>query len=107
MDHQTLRDWVHRYNADRLSGLSDRPRPGRLPRLSAEEMRELEALAENRLDPKTGGGVRWRRMDLASLIANRFHVRLHERTTGKLLHRLEFAKLSVRPQAGPVSPVPI
>jgi hypothetical protein len=46
-------------------------------------------------------------MNLASLIANGFHIRLHERTTGKLLHRLEFAKLSVRPRAGPVSPVPI
>ena len=24
MDRQTLRDWVHRYNADSLAGLSDR-----------------------------------------------------------------------------------
>ena len=28
MDRQTLRDWVHRYNADGLAGLADRPRPG-------------------------------------------------------------------------------
>jgi len=27
MDRQTLRDWVHRYNADGLAGLADRPRP--------------------------------------------------------------------------------
>jgi len=32
MDRQTLRDWVHRYNADGLAGLADRPRPGRQPR---------------------------------------------------------------------------
>jgi tRNA(Glu) U13 pseudouridine synthase TruD len=70
-------------------------------------MREREALVEKRPDPKIDGTVRWRRMDLGSLIANRFHIRLHERTTGKLLHRLEFAKLSVRPQAGPDSPVRI
>jgi len=25
MDRQTLRDWVHRYNADGLAGLADRP----------------------------------------------------------------------------------
>ncbi|WP_369821546.1 helix-turn-helix domain-containing protein, partial [Novosphingobium sp. CF614] len=25
MDRQTLRDWVHRYNEEGLSGLSDRP----------------------------------------------------------------------------------
>jgi len=28
MDRQTLRDWVHRYNADGLAGLADRPRLG-------------------------------------------------------------------------------
>jgi len=34
MDRQTLRDWMHRYNADGLAGLADRPRPGRQPRLA-------------------------------------------------------------------------
>src|SRR3954452_10161305 len=29
MDRQTLRDWVHRYNADGVEGLRDRSRPGR------------------------------------------------------------------------------
>src|SRR4051794_35327315 len=28
MDRQTLRDWVHRYNAEGVEGLRDRPRPG-------------------------------------------------------------------------------
>ena len=27
-ERQTLRDWVHRYNADGLAGLADRLRPG-------------------------------------------------------------------------------
>jgi transposase len=98
MDRQTLRDWVHRYNAEGLEGLSDRPHPGRPPRLTAEQMRELEALVERGPDPKTDGVVRWRRIDLATHIATRFHVTLHERTVGKLLHKLDFAKLSVRPQ---------
>src|SRR5918993_5825943 len=29
MDRQTLRDWVHRYDAEGVAGLRDRPRPGR------------------------------------------------------------------------------
>lgn len=29
MDRQTLGDWVHRFNADGIAGLSDRPRSGR------------------------------------------------------------------------------
>ena len=37
MDRQTLRDWVHRYNAEGLAGLSNRRAPGPAPRLSAEQ----------------------------------------------------------------------
>ncbi len=31
MDRQTLRDWVHRYNAEGLAGLKNRKAPGRPP----------------------------------------------------------------------------
>jgi hypothetical protein len=42
MDRQTLRDWVHRYNASGPDGLSDQPRRnGPLPRLSAEQQAEV------------------------------------------------------------------
>ena len=34
MDRQTLRDWVHRHNAEGVEGLCDRARSGRPPRLS-------------------------------------------------------------------------
>ncbi len=61
MDRQTLRDWVHRYNAEGLAGLSDRPLPGRTPILNAEKMSELAAIVEAGPDPETDGVVRWRR----------------------------------------------
>ncbi len=35
MDRQTLRDWVHRYNAQGVDGLCDRRRSGRPSRLPA------------------------------------------------------------------------
>jgi transposase len=98
MDRQTLRDWVHRYNAEGLIGLSDRPHPGRPPRLTPAQMAELEALVETGPDPARDGVVRWRRLDLRDVIATRFGVALHERTVGKLLHKLHFVRLSVRPQ---------
>jgi transposase len=41
MDRQTLRDWVPRYNADGLAGLSNRRPPGPEPRLSTEQEAEL------------------------------------------------------------------
>jgi putative transposase len=98
MDRQTLRDWVHRYNAEGLAGLRDRPRSGRRPRLTAGQEAELAAAVERGPDPGRDGVVRWRRIDLKALIETRFAVRLHERSVGKVLRRLGFARLSVRPQ---------
>src|ERR1700750_484373 len=91
MDRQTLRDWVHRYNAEGLDGLRDRRRPGPGPRLTPEQEAELEGVVERGPDPDRDGVVRWRRVDLKALIETRFAVRLHERSVGKVLHRLPAA----------------
>src|SRR5438046_9609952 len=79
MDRQTLRDWVHRYNAEGLAGLRDRPRSGRRPRLTPEQEAELAAAVERGPDPERDGVVRWRRVDLRALTAARFAARLHRR----------------------------
>ncbi len=42
--------------------------------------------------------VRWRCADLRDEIARRLDVRMHERTVGKLLARLNFSRVSVRPR---------
>jgi transposase len=104
MDRQTLRDWVHRYNAEGLPGLADRPHCGRTPRLGPAQMAELEAIVARGPDPDQDGVVRWRRIDLQAVIATRFGVAVHERTVGKLLRKLDFARLSVRPQHPQVDP---
>jgi transposase len=98
MDRQTLRDWVIRYNTDGVAGLSDRVPPGPAFRLTPEQMAELAALVERGPDPAVDQVVRWRRVDLRRVIAARWGVEFHERTVGKLLHRLGFARLSVRPK---------
>jgi transposase len=98
MDRQTLRDWVHRYNAEGLAGLGDRAHPGPTPRLTPEQQAELVEIVENGPDRETDGVVRWRRADLQAVIAQRFGVQLHERSVGKILRRLGFARLSVRPK---------
>src|SRR3981081_2003055 len=41
MDRQTLRDWVHRYNAEGLRGLHDVKTPGPKPKLTAAQQAEL------------------------------------------------------------------
>ena len=42
--------------------------------------------------------IRWRLMDLRDEIARRFGAQMHERTVGKLMARLNFSRVSVRPR---------
>ena len=44
MDRQSLRDWVHRFNADGPEGLHDRKPSGAVPKLTAAEKTALAAL---------------------------------------------------------------
>src|ERR1700756_3019302 len=46
MDRQTLRDWVHRYNAEGVEGLYDRKPPGASPKLTAEQRAALAVMVE-------------------------------------------------------------
>src|SRR3954464_13264434 len=63
MDRPTLRDWVHRYNAEGLAGLRDRRRPGPRPRLTPEQEAALAGVVERGPDPDRDGVVRWRRVE--------------------------------------------
>jgi transposase len=98
MDRQTLRDWVHRYNAEGLAGLANRRAPARARRLTPAQVAELVAWVEAGPDPARDGVVRWRRIDLKRRIAAAFDVELHERTVGKYLAAQGYRRLSVRPR---------
>ena len=99
MDRQTLRDWVHRYNAFGLAGLYNQARRnGPPPRLSSEQGATVAEWVAQGPDFARDGVVRWRCVDLQQRIKQEFAVELHERTIGKLLRKLSFRRLSVRPQ---------
>jgi len=98
MDRQTLRDWVHRYNADGPEGLLDRWDNGSVRRLSPQQLDELVSLVETGPDPETDGVVRWRRVDLKRVIEMRFGVVYCERYVSQILHDLGFSHMSARPQ---------
>lgn len=98
MDRQTLRDWVHRYNAEGLGGLVNRRAAARPRQLAPEQMAELADWVEAGPDPARDGVVRWRRQDLQRRIAVAFGVAVHERTVGKYLAALGYRRLSVRPR---------
>jgi transposase len=97
MDRQTLRDWVHRYNAEGVEGLKSRAGPGQPPALNPEQMAELAALVIKGPDPETDKVVRWRCCDLRDEVARRFTVEVHERTIGKWLRHLRLTRLQPRP----------
>jgi transposase len=98
MDRQTLRDWVHRFNAEGPDGLIDRWAGGPKPRLTAARKEELSRIVEAGPDRDRDGVVRWRCVDLKGVIRDRFGVDYHERTVGKILNELGFSHVSARPQ---------
>jgi transposase len=98
MDRQTLRDWVHRFNAKGPAGLINGKAPGPRPKLSPEQKQELKRIAETEPDPATDGVVRWRCVDLRRIIKERFDVDLDEVSIGRVLKELGFAHLSPRPR---------
>jgi transposase len=98
MDRQILCDWVHRYNAEGLAGLANRTAPGAKPKLSPAQEREVAELVRSGPNISEHGVVRWRRIDLARVIEQRFGVKLAERSVGSVLRRLGFRRISVRPR---------
>ena len=91
MDRQTLRDWVHRFNAHGPDGLKDSWSKGNPPRLSADQQAELAQLVETGPDRVVHGVVRWRRIDLPRLIAERFEPR-----RVPVMEQLGFSHISAR-----------
>src|SRR5437764_7431591 len=97
MDRQTLRDWVHRYNAEGVEGLRDRPRPGRPCALDEGQQAALKAVVLRGPRLERDGCVAWRARDLCALVEERFAVRYGESGMLKLLERLDLSWQKTRP----------
>ncbi len=98
MDRQTLRDWVHRFNAEGPDGLKDIRSKGHPPRLTPAQLATFAEIVETGPDRAKDGVVRWRRIDLKRVVEQRFGVVYHERTIGKLLKQIGFSHISARPR---------
>lgn len=97
MDRQTLRDWVHRYNAAGVDGLVSRTPPGPAPKLTSAQMQELYDLVIAGPDLAVHHVVRWRCVDLRAEVARRFGVTVDEDTIGRWLRKLRLTRLQPRP----------
>jgi transposase len=98
MDRQTLRDWVHRYNAEGLAGLCNRPAPGRRPKLSEGQMAALKAVVLAGPDPAVGKIVRWRVVDLCRWVEERWGISYSETGMLRVLWSLDLSHRKTRPR---------
>jgi transposase len=97
MDRQTLRDWLHRYNAEGIAGLRDRSRPGRPCALDEGRQAALKALILKGPKLERDGCVAWRARDLRALVERRFEVRYSESGIRRLLRGLDLSWQKARP----------
>ena len=98
MDRQTLRDWVHAFNAQGPDGLVNGKAPGAKPKLSLAQRAEVARIVEAGPDPETDVVVRWRCVDLRRLIMARYNIDLDEVSIGRMLKVEGFSHISARPR---------
>lgn len=98
LDRQSLRDWVHRYNAEGVEGLYDRKAPGMKPRLDAGQKAALREIVLKGPDPAKDGIVRWRCCDVKDLIEEKYGVAYHEDHIGRVLSALGLSYITGRPR---------
>jgi transposase len=102
MDRQTLRDWVHRFNAAGVAGLRDQPRPGRPVWLTEGQQATLKAIVLRGPDPDSEGVSAWRIVDLCRIAgstytSNRFGVAYHEGGMLRLVKSPDLSWQKTRP----------
>ena len=97
MTGQTLGDWVHRYNAEGVEGLRDRPRRGRPCALDEGRQAALKALVLRGPNLGRDGCVAWRARDLCALVEERFGVHYGESGMLRLLKGLDLSWQKTRP----------
>ena len=98
MDRQTLRDWVIRFNDAGPEGLINHKSSGRKSKLSDKHKSQLAQLVEEGPGDHVPGLMRWRCVDLAVLVKERFGVDYHPATIARILHELDYSHISARPQ---------
>jgi transposase len=94
MDHQTLRDWVVRFNAKGPEGLSNIPSPGVPPRLDPTHKAFLARIVDEGPIPTVHGAVHWRGRDLIVRLHEEFGLSVSDDTIYRALKELGFSYVS-------------
>lgn len=97
MERQALRDAVVRYNAEGLSGLHDRPRPGPPRRLDQTRRMLLRQLVLDGPDVERTGLSAWTLPELCREVETRWGVRYHSGHMSKVVRGLGLSRQKARP----------
>ena len=97
MSERQLRNWVHRYNAEGVAGLRDRPRPGQPPHLAPAQVEKFKERIRKgaRLEDQV---CVLRGVDVRRILQEEFGAEYSLPGVYFLLHRLEFSSLVPRPK---------
>ncbi len=86
-----ITNWVHRFEESGLEGLRDKPKSGRKPRLTQEQMNELcNVLQNNRPDEFGYSTATWNGTILKEYIEKHYHVVYQKAQVYNLLKKLGF-----------------
>lgn len=88
---------MHRFNAEGVEGLRDRPRPGRPVWLTEGEQAALKAIVLRGPDPDRDGVSTWRIIDLCRIAEQRFGVSYRESGMLRLAKALDLSWQKIRP----------
>jgi transposase len=96
LKQRQTRNWIHRFNAEGINGLRDRPRPGqpaKLPRQKEQAFRERIEKGATQKDSTRNLRVK----DIQKILTEEFDAAYCLGGTYFLLHRLGFSSLVPRP----------
>jgi transposase len=85
--YSALRKWVHRFDQEGLAGLTDRPRPGRPPKVTCALEKHLDRLIDH--DPLQHGAShsQWSCQELATVLARQTGVQLSRESVRDVLKK--------------------
>jgi transposase len=101
---RTVAYWVNNFLEEGLAGLTELERPGRPPRLSEEQVDEIEDAL--RMSPSACGlaGNLWDGKTLSAFIMQRWGIRLGVRQCQRLFRQLGFRLRKPRPEIANADP---
>jgi len=101
---RTVAYWVHRFERDGLTGLTEEERPGRPRRLSEEHIRDIdEALRRQPTDFGLTGNL-WDGKTLSAYVKSQWELSLGTRQCQRLFRQLGFRLRKPRPLIASASP---